>query len=102
MGEWPRSVARRRADAETATREAGRDWFAFVICRIEDDEPIGRADIFEVDRLNGSAGFGMAIGEHRRRGQGLGIDTVQRDPRLLLRPAPAGARLARHGIRKRE
>jgi RimJ/RimL family protein N-acetyltransferase len=76
MGEWPRSLARRRADAETATREGGRDWFAFVICRIEDDEPIGRADVFEVDRLNGSAGFGMAIGEHRRRGQGLGTDTV--------------------------
>jgi RimJ/RimL family protein N-acetyltransferase len=76
MGEWPRSLARRRADAETATREAGRDWFAFVICRIEDDEPIGRADVFEVDRLNGSAGFGMAIGEHRRRGLGLGTDTV--------------------------
>jgi RimJ/RimL family protein N-acetyltransferase len=47
-----------------------------VICRIEDDEPIGRADVFEVDRLNGSAGFGMAIGEHRWRGQGLGIDAV--------------------------
>ena len=76
MGEWPRSLARRRADAETATREAGRDWFAFIICTIEDDEPIGRADVFEIDRTNGSAGFGMAIGEHRRRGEGLGTDTV--------------------------
>jgi [ribosomal protein S5]-alanine N-acetyltransferase len=76
MGEWPRSLARRRIDAETAIRGSGRDWFAFIICRLEDDEPIGRADVFEVDRLNGSAGFGMAIGEHRRRGQGLGTDTV--------------------------
>jgi RimJ/RimL family protein N-acetyltransferase len=76
MGEWPRSLARRRMDAETATREAGRDWFAFVICLIADDTPIGRADVFEVDRLNGSAGFGMAIGEHGWRGMGLGTETV--------------------------
>ena len=76
MGEWPRSLARRRLDAETAVKETGRDWFAFIICRLEDDAPIGRADVFEVDRLNGSAGFGMAIGEHRWRGQGLGSDTV--------------------------
>lgn len=76
MGEWPRSLARRRADAQSATTEAGRDWFAFIICLVADDLPIGRADIFEVDRLNGSAGFGMAIGEHRWRGQGLGTDAV--------------------------
>jgi RimJ/RimL family protein N-acetyltransferase len=76
MGEWPRSLARRRNDAEAATREAGRDWFAFVICKIADDQPIGRADVFEVDRVNGSAGFGMAIGEHDQRGQGYGTDAV--------------------------
>ena len=76
MGEWPRSLARRRADAETAARESGRDWFAFVLCRIEDDRPVGRADVFAVDRVNGSAGFGLAIGEHELRGQGLGTDAV--------------------------
>jgi RimJ/RimL family protein N-acetyltransferase len=76
MGEWPRSLARRRSDAESATRETGRDWFAFVICKIADDQPIGRADVFEVDRVNGSAGFGMAIGEHDQRGQGYGTDAV--------------------------
>jgi RimJ/RimL family protein N-acetyltransferase len=76
MGEWPRSLARRRADAETAVRESGRDWFAWIICLLEDDRPIGRADVFEVDRLNGSAGFGLAIGEHGERGRGLGTDAV--------------------------
>jgi RimJ/RimL family protein N-acetyltransferase len=76
MGEFPRSLARRRIDAETAVRESGRDWYAFVICRIEDDEVIGRMDLFEIDKVNGSAGFGMAIGEHRWRGQGLGTDAV--------------------------
>jgi RimJ/RimL family protein N-acetyltransferase len=76
MGEFPRSLARRRADAESATREAGRDWYAFLICLIADDTPVGRVDLFEIDRVNGSAGFGMAIGEHALRGQGLGTDAV--------------------------
>ncbi len=76
MGEMPLSLARRRADAETATGQAGRDWFSFVICLIADDRPIGRADIFEIDRYNGSAGFGLAIGEHDVRGGGLGTEAV--------------------------
>jgi RimJ/RimL family protein N-acetyltransferase len=76
MGEMPRSLARRRADAEAATGEAGRDWFAFVICLVADDRPIGRADVFEIDKLNGSAGFGLAIGEHELRGSGLGTEAV--------------------------
>ncbi|HET9457549.1 MAG TPA: GNAT family protein [Candidatus Limnocylindrales bacterium] len=76
MGEWPRSLARRRADAEAAISEAGRDWFAFIVCLIADDRPVGRIDVFEVDRHNGSAAFGLAIGEHDLRGRGLGTDAV--------------------------
>jgi RimJ/RimL family protein N-acetyltransferase len=76
MGEMPRSLARRRADAEAAAAEASRDWFSFVICLVADDRPIGRADIFEIDRYNGSAGFGLAIGEHDVRGGGLGTEAV--------------------------
>jgi RimJ/RimL family protein N-acetyltransferase len=76
MGEWPRSLARRRADAEAAVAEAGRDWFAFVVCLLEDDRPVGRSDVFEIDRVNGSAGFGLTIGEHDERGRGLGTDAV--------------------------
>ncbi len=76
MGEMPRSLARRRADAQSASGEAGRDWFQFVICLLADDRPIGRADIFEIDRYNGSAGFGLAIGEHDLRGGGLGTEAV--------------------------
>jgi RimJ/RimL family protein N-acetyltransferase len=76
MGEMPRSLAYRRADAEAELGKAGRDWFAFIICLLADDRPIGRADVFEIDRVNGSAGFGIAIGEHDVRGSGLGIDAV--------------------------
>jgi RimJ/RimL family protein N-acetyltransferase len=76
MGEMPRSLAHRRKDAEGDATKAGRDWFAFVICLVADDRPIGRADVFEIDRVNGSAGFGIAIGEHDQRGSGLGVDAV--------------------------
>jgi [ribosomal protein S5]-alanine N-acetyltransferase len=76
MGEMPRSLAHRRADAEGDVSKAGRDWFSFAICLLTDDRPIGRADIFEIDRTNGSAGFGIAIGEHDQRGAGLGTDAV--------------------------
>jgi RimJ/RimL family protein N-acetyltransferase len=76
MGEQPRSLAHRRADAEAEVAKAGRDWFAFVICLLSDDRPIGRADVFRIDRINGSAGFGIAIGEHDLRGAGLGTDAV--------------------------
>jgi RimJ/RimL family protein N-acetyltransferase len=76
MGEMPRSLAHRRADAEGEVGKAGRDWFSFVICLLTDDRPIGRADVFEIDRINGSAGFGIAIGEHDQRGAGLGTDAV--------------------------
>ncbi len=70
------SLAHRRSDAEGDVGKAGRDWFSFVICLLTDDRPIGRADVFEIDRINGSAGFGIAIGEHDQRGAGLGTDAV--------------------------
>jgi RimJ/RimL family protein N-acetyltransferase len=76
MGEWPRSLARRRADVEATASDVGKDWFPFIICLVADDRPVGRIDLFEVDRSNGSAAFGMAIGEHEVRGQGLGTDAV--------------------------
>lgn len=77
MGEFPRSLARRRVDAEAAGAAGeGRDWFAFVVCLLTDDRPIGRTDVFSIDRVNGSAAFGIAIGERDARGVGLGTDAV--------------------------
>jgi ribosomal-protein-alanine N-acetyltransferase len=76
MGELPRSLARRRADLESGQADMGRDWYGFIIGLLLDDRPIGRADLFEIDRYNGSAGFGIAIGEHDLRGGGLGTDAV--------------------------
>lgn len=75
MGQLPRSLARRRRDAEAATAE-GADGFDFVLCLLADDRPIGRADIFELHGHDGSASFGLAIGDPDQRGQGLGREAV--------------------------
>jgi RimJ/RimL family protein N-acetyltransferase len=76
MGEFPRSLAGRRADATSASTERGRDSWSFIICLVADDRPVGRADLFAFDRLNGSVGFGLMIGDRAARGGGLGVDAV--------------------------
>jgi RimJ/RimL family protein N-acetyltransferase len=79
MGELPESRAARRARYERQAAEHDRatsDWFSFVICRLDDDRPIGRTDLFEIDRVNGSAAFGIGIGERDLWGGGYGSDAV--------------------------
>ena len=79
MGELPESRAERRARYERQVAEHDRersDWFSFVICRLDDGRPIGRIDLFEIDRLNGSAAFGIGIGDRTLWGRGYGSDAV--------------------------
>jgi RimJ/RimL family protein N-acetyltransferase len=54
----------------------GTDRFFFVICRRADDRPVGSIDLHEVDRRNGSASLGIAIGEEDDRGRGYGTDAL--------------------------
>ena len=54
----------------------GTDRFFFVICRRSDDRPVGSIDLHEVDRRNGSASLGIAIGEEDDRGRGYGTDAL--------------------------
>lgn len=75
MGELPRSLRRRRQGIEESHGE-GEDHYSFVICLIDDDRPIGRADLFAIDKRNGSAAFGLAIGERSLWGRGYGTDAV--------------------------
>jgi len=42
----------------------------------EEFERISRTDVFELDRHNGSAAFGITIGEPALWGRGLGTDAV--------------------------
>ena len=76
MGDLPRSLAWRKSRYDTLLGEEGTDTFFFVICRLEDDVPVGRLDLFSIDRQNGSAGFGLAIGEPSMWGKGYGTDAV--------------------------
>jgi RimJ/RimL family protein N-acetyltransferase len=54
----------------------GSDRFFFVVCRREDDRPVGSIDLHEVDRRNGSASLGIAIGDEADRGRGYGTDAL--------------------------
>lgn len=76
MGDLPLSLAARRTGYEDIARSGGADLFRFVICLLEDDRVIGRSDLFQIDRTNGSGALGIAIGEPELWGQGLGMDAV--------------------------
>jgi RimJ/RimL family protein N-acetyltransferase len=76
MGDPPLSLAARRQRYEEAAKSDGPDVFRFVICRLDDDRPIGRTDVFAIDRLNGSCAFGIAIGDPASWGGGMGTDAV--------------------------
>jgi RimJ/RimL family protein N-acetyltransferase len=79
MGELPRSLARRQRSfdlIDSGGDSGGVEYFAFIICRLCDDERIGRTDVFDIDRHNGSAAFGITIGDPALWGRGLGTDAV--------------------------
>lgn len=76
MGDPPMSLAARRRRYEEAVTGDGPNVLRFVICRLDDDTPIGRTDLFDIDRDNGSLAFGIAIGDPALWGQGLGTDAV--------------------------
>lgn len=75
MGDPPTSFARRRHRYEKASDEE-HDVYRFMICRLDDDVPVGRTDIFDLDRANGSCAFGITIGDPAWWGRGLGTDAV--------------------------
>ena len=54
----------------------GKDHYHFVMCRIEDGQPIGTISLMRVDEVNGSAGVGISIGEKPLWGKGLGTDAM--------------------------
>lgn len=54
----------------------GKDGYHFVICRLDDDRPIGTTGLFDIDSFNGNAGLGITIGEKQLWGQGYGSDAL--------------------------
>ena len=49
----------------------------FVICLLADDRPIGTTGLHAIDRANGTAEFGIAIGEKAEWGKGYGTDATR-------------------------
>ncbi len=76
MGDPPISLAGRHRRYEEAVKRDDADVFRFMICLLDDDRAIGRTDLFDLDRQNGSCAFGITIGEPELWGQGLGTDAV--------------------------
>jgi RimJ/RimL family protein N-acetyltransferase len=54
----------------------GRDRWFFVICRLEDERPVGSLDLREIGQTNGGAGLGIVIGDPADTGQGYGSDAL--------------------------
>jgi len=76
LGDPPMSLALRRQRYDEAVTGDGDSVYRFIICRLDDDEPVGRTDVFDIDRTNGNCAFGIAIGDPQLWGQGLGTDAV--------------------------
>ena len=55
----------------------GKDRWFFVICRLEDDRPVGSIDLHEVDLRNGGASLGIAIGDPLDTAKGYGSDALR-------------------------
>ena len=75
-GQLPRSLESVRKRYETLQEEEGRDVFSFMICLLQEGRPIGRVDLFDIDRINGSAALGIGIGERDMWGKGYGTEAV--------------------------
>lgn len=72
----PMSLALEEGWFVEMVKNEGKDAYHFVICRLADDMPIGTIGLFALDKLNGSAGIGISIGEKQLWGQGLGTDAM--------------------------
>ena len=55
----------------------GKDGYAFLICLVEGERPIGEVMLMDIDRVNGSAEVGIFIGEPDEWGKGYGTDAVR-------------------------
>jgi RimJ/RimL family protein N-acetyltransferase len=61
----------------TMSEHQGNDRWFFVICRLEDDRPVGAIDLHGVDYRNGSTSLGIVIGDPADTGQSYGSDALR-------------------------
>lgn len=81
-GDAPRPVSASEISAgwEPLLRGERADWIGFAVYALPELRPIGVLNIRDFTNPDGTAEFGIAIGEATDRGQGLGTEAV----RLLL------------------
>lgn len=72
----PFSLAMEERWFERMVEGQGKRDFHFVICLVEDDAPIGTAGLHGVNWTEGSAEFGISIGEKDRWNQGYGTEAL--------------------------
>ena len=73
----PMSDAAEAAWFDRMLAAQGTTDYHFVICLLADDRPIGTIGLHGLDFVNGSAEFGIAIGEKDEWGKGLGADATR-------------------------
>jgi Acetyltransferases, including N-acetylases of ribosomal proteins len=73
----PMGTAAEEAWFTQMSEHHGKDRWFFVICRLEDDRPVGSTDLHEVDLRNGNASLGIAIGDPADTGKGYGSDALR-------------------------
>jgi RimJ/RimL family protein N-acetyltransferase len=74
---YPMSLAQEGDWVERATRGQDPAVMTFAICLAQGDRHIGNCDLTSIDRDNGTATFGILIGEADCRGQGLGEEAAR-------------------------
>jgi RimJ/RimL family protein N-acetyltransferase len=73
----PMSEAAENAWFDRMLERQGTTDYHFVICLLADDRAVGTTGLHGIDHVNGSAEFGIAIGEKDEWGKGYGTDALQ-------------------------
>ena len=73
----PMSTAGEERWFERMLEQEGTTTHHFVICLLADDREIGTTGLHDVDLGNGTAEFGIAIGEKAEWGKGYGTDATR-------------------------
>lgn len=72
----PFSLAMEERWFEDLLEHQGRDRWHFVICRLDDERPVGAIDLHGIDQVNGGAGLGVMIGHPADTSHGYGSDAI--------------------------
>ncbi|HEY7025208.1 MAG TPA: GNAT family protein [Candidatus Limnocylindrales bacterium] len=72
----PMSLAMEEQWFTRAVEQQGKEHYHFVMCRMDNSQPIGTISLMHVDEVNGNAGVGISIGEKALWGKGYGTDAM--------------------------